>query len=56
VAVAGLKQGAFDYVEKPADIRELLAKLAEAGERKADHESRISRAEARSQAQHQEEG
>lgn len=48
LAVDGLKKGAFDYVEKPTDINELLGKLTEARERKAEHEERIRRAEARS--------
>ncbi len=46
-AVEGLKTGAFDYVQKPADFDELLAKLEAARARKAEHEERIRRAEAR---------
>jgi two-component system OmpR family response regulator len=46
-AVEGLKSGAFDYVQKPAVFDELLAKLEAARSRKADHEERIRRAEAR---------
>jgi DNA-binding NtrC family response regulator len=47
-AVEGLKSGAFDYVQKPADFEELLHKLEAARRRKAEHEERIRRAEARS--------
>jgi DNA-binding NtrC family response regulator len=46
-AVEGLKTGAFDYVQKPANFDELLAKLSAARHRKAEHEERIRRAEAR---------
>lgn len=44
-AVAGLKGGAFDYLQKPADPDELEAMLAKARRRKAEHEARIRRAE-----------
>lgn len=47
-AVEGLKSGAFDYVQKPARFEELLGKLEAARDRKAEHETRIRRAEARS--------
>jgi DNA-binding NtrC family response regulator len=46
-AVEGLKSGAFDYVQKPARFDELLDKLHAARRRKAEHEERIRRAEAR---------
>jgi len=46
-AVAGLKAGAFDYVQKPARLEELLEKLEAARRRKAEHEERIRAAEAR---------
>jgi DNA-binding NtrC family response regulator len=46
-AVEGLKTGAFDYVQKPANLDELLTKLEAARQRKAEHEERIRRAEAR---------
>jgi len=46
-AVEGLKSGAFDYVQKPARFEELLDKLEAARNRKAEHEERIRRAEAR---------
>jgi DNA-binding NtrC family response regulator len=46
-AVAGLKGGAFDYLQKPADPDELQAMLVKASRRKAEHEARIRRAEGR---------
>lgn len=46
-AVEGLKSGAFDYVQKPANFAELLDKLAAARARKAEQEERIRKAEAR---------
>jgi len=46
-AVEGLKSGAFDYVQKPANFRELLEKLEAARDRKVEHEERIRRGEAR---------
>jgi DNA-binding NtrC family response regulator len=47
-AVEGMKLGAFDYINKPADFKELLEKLREARRRKAEQEERIRKAEARS--------
>ena len=46
-AVEGLKAGAFDYVQKPARFEELLEKLEDARDHKAEHEKRVRRAEAR---------
>lgn len=46
-AVDGLKAGAFDYVQKPASFAELLEKLEDARDHKAEHEKRVRRAEAR---------
>lgn len=46
-AVEGLKAGAFDYVQKPARFSELLEKLEDARDHKAEHEKRVRRAEAR---------
>ena len=46
-AVEGLKSGAFDYVQKPANFAELLDKLAAARLRKAEQEERIRKAEQR---------
>jgi DNA-binding NtrC family response regulator len=51
-AVEGLKSGAFDYVQKPARFEELLGKLQAARHRKAEHEERIRRAEARNLVRH----
>lgn len=51
-AVEGLKSGAFDYVQKPARFEELLDKLGAASQRKAEHEERIRRAEARILTRH----
>ena len=47
-AVEGLKSGAFDYVQKPANFEELLEKLEAARNCKAEQEARVRRAEARS--------
>lgn len=46
-AVAGMKQGAFDYLLKPTDFKELVGKLTAARQRKDDHEERIRKAEVR---------
>ena len=46
-AVDGLKAGAFDYIQKPARFEELLEKLEDARDHKAEHEKRVRRAEAR---------
>lgn len=46
-AVEGLKSGAFDYVQKPANFAEMLNKLEAARDRKVEHEERIRRGEAR---------
>jgi len=51
-SVAGLKAGAFDYVQKPARFEELLEKLEEARDHKAEHEKRVRRAEARALMRH----
>ena len=51
-AVEGLKSGAFDYVQKPARFEELIDKLHAARYRKAEHEERIRRAEARILVRH----
>ena len=44
-AVEGMKQGAFDYLLKPTETRDLVAKIARAYKRKAQHEDRIRQAE-----------
>ena len=46
-AVEGMKSGAFDYVLKPAEYEDLLAKLELARKRKYDQEDKIRKAEAR---------
>jgi DNA-binding NtrC family response regulator len=46
-AVDGMKLGAFDYLLKPADFKELLTKLDGARKRKDEQEERIRRAEAK---------
>ena len=44
-AVQGMKQGAFDYLLKPADFEDLKTKLQEARKRKDEQEERIRKAE-----------
>jgi DNA-binding NtrC family response regulator len=51
-AVEGLKSGAFDYVQKPANFDDMLAKLNAARDRKAEQEERLRRAEARALMRH----
>ena len=46
-AVEGLKNGAFDYLTKPCDIDELLAKCGEAFEKKNGIEEKIREAQLR---------
>jgi len=46
-AVEGMKKGAFDYLLKPADFKELVTKLDGARKRKDEQEERIRRAEAK---------
>ncbi|HKK99778.1 MAG TPA: response regulator [Desulfotignum sp.] len=45
-AVEGMKLGAFDFLLKPADFKELTQKLNKARERKKDQMERIQKAEA----------
>jgi len=40
-AVEGMRLGAYDYLMKPCEIEELLAKVAEAKEKKSKHEQKI---------------
>ncbi len=40
-AVEGMRLGAFDYLMKPCEIEELLAKVDEAKEKKGKHEQKI---------------
>lgn len=46
-AVDGMKSGAFDYLMKPADFKDINTKVAKAWARKDAHEERIRQAEAR---------
>jgi DNA-binding NtrC family response regulator len=46
-AMEGLKEGAFDYLMKPADFEDISKKLANAWKRKDEQEERIRKAEAR---------
>jgi len=46
-AIQGLKLGAFDYLQKPADFSDLTAKLAGARKKKEEQEERIRKAEVR---------
>ena len=51
-AVQGMKQGAYDFLIKPADFDELTTKLNKARERRHDHMERIRKAEAASLLRH----
>lgn len=44
-AIEGLKLGAFDYLKKPAETKDLIEKIVRAYARKAEQEERIRRAE-----------
>jgi DNA-binding NtrC family response regulator len=46
-AVEGMKLGAYDYLLKPADFKELTSKLEGARKKKEEQEERIRKAEAR---------
>ena len=45
-AISGMKLGAFDYLQKPAEFEDLLEKVETARMRKDEHEARIAEAEA----------
>ncbi len=45
VAIDGMKEGAYDFLMKPADTDLLVEKINIAYKRKADHEERIKQAE-----------
>ena len=45
-AIDGMKEGAFDYLLKPCEMDELMAKISDAGSRKGQAESRIAEAKA----------
>ena len=40
-AIEGMKRGAFDYLMKPCDIENLLAKVKESAAKKRSHEEKI---------------
>jgi DNA-binding NtrC family response regulator len=42
--IEGMKQGAFDYLMKPCDINDLVAKVQEAARKKRQHEEKIIQA------------
>lgn len=44
-AVEGMKKGAFDYLMKPTETKDLVEKIVRAYKRKAEHEERIRNAE-----------
>ncbi len=43
-AIEGMKLGAFDYLMKPCDIEQLMAKVQEAKAKKSGHEEKITQA------------
>ena len=43
-SIEGMKLGAFDYLLKPIKLEDLMNKLAEAFEKKDDHEQKIRKA------------
>jgi DNA-binding NtrC family response regulator len=43
-AIAGMQQGAFEYLTKPCDTDTMTRKIDQAHQRKQDHENRIRRA------------
>lgn len=46
-AIRGMKLGAFDYLQKPADFDDLREKLDGASKKKSEQDERIRQAEAR---------
>jgi DNA-binding NtrC family response regulator len=46
-AIDGMKLGAYDYLMKPCDIDQLMAKVEEAAGKKRDHEEKIREARVR---------
>jgi DNA-binding NtrC family response regulator len=46
-AIDGMKQGAFDYLMKPCDMEQLMAKVREAVAKKRQHEEKIIQARIR---------
>ena len=43
-AIDGMKQGAFDYLMKPIDMDQIIAKVTEAAAKKRQHEEKIIQA------------
>jgi len=43
-AIDGMKQGAFDYLMKPCDMDQIIAKVTEAAAKKRQHEEKIIQA------------
>lgn len=43
-AIEGMKKGAFDYLMKPCDIDQIIAKVSEAVTKKRQHEEKIIQA------------
>jgi len=43
-AIEGMKQGAFDYLMKPCDMDQMIAKVTEAAAKKRRHEEKIIQA------------
>jgi two-component system, OmpR family, response regulator VicR len=46
-AIEGMKLGAFDYLMKPCEIEQLMAKVQEAAKKKREHEEKIREARVR---------
>ncbi len=46
-AIEGMKRGAFDYLMKPCNLEELIAKIEEAASKKLRHEEKIMEARAK---------
>ena len=46
-AIQGMKVGAFDYLMKPAEIDDLVAKVQEAAQKKRAHEDKIRNAKSK---------
>jgi DNA-binding NtrC family response regulator len=43
-AIEGMKKGAFDYLMKPCDMEQIIAKVGEAASKKRRHEEKIIQA------------
>ncbi|MBW1732764.1 MAG: response regulator, partial [Deltaproteobacteria bacterium] len=46
-AIEGMKIGAFDYLMKPCEVEQLMAKVQQATNKKREHEKRIRDARAK---------